>query len=305
MSDAPPVRPPQIAHGKPVELGGNGRIRLEDAVAVAREGQAVAFSSGVAQRLSRARAVVEENLAGGARIYGLTTGLGAAIDTPLSPDDLAAFQERAVGARAVAVGDRLATEEVRVALFARLASLARGASGLSPGFADALLAMVNTGVHPVAHRTGSLGQADLAPLAELMLPLAGGGEATFGGQVLAGPAALAAAGITVPRLDPKDGIALINASAISVGTAALAAYDMAVVIEALTLAGALSLEAFRANLSVSRNRSWRSGPRPDRRRVRPGCAPCWRGATCSSPGERAAFRILSRSGASRPCTAGP
>jgi histidine ammonia-lyase len=233
-----------------VELGGRERIRVEDVVAVARDGAAVAFSGEVGPRLRRAREIVDRHLARGTRVYGLTTGLGAAVDTALSSDDLTAFQKRAVGARAVAVGDRLATDEARAALFTRLAGLARGASGLSPALADALLAMVNAGIHPVAHRTGSLGEADLAPLAELMLPLAGGGEAEFEGRTMLGPAALAAAGIPVPPLGPKDGIALINASAVSVGTAALAAHDVAIALEALTLAGALSLEAFRANLCV-------------------------------------------------------
>ena len=57
------------------------------------------------------------------------------------------------------------------------------------------------------------------------------------------------AGIACPAFGPKDAIALLNANAFSVGIAALAHHDAALVLEALTAAGALSLEAFRANLS--------------------------------------------------------
>lgn len=233
-----------------VEVGGDGPVAIADVVAVARCSSQVALARQVGPRLRRARAVVEAHLGRDEPVYGLTTGLGAGIDTRLDADDVAAFQGRAVMARAVAVGTPLTTEEVRATLFARLAGLARGASGISPGLADALRDMLNAGVHPIARRTGSLGEADLAPLAGLLLPLAGGGSAEFGGEVLPRPQALERARISPPRLGPKDGIALINANSFCTGIAALAWHDIDLAVEALTVAGALSLEAFRANLSV-------------------------------------------------------
>ena len=52
--------------------------------------------------------------------------------------------------------------------------------------------MLNRGVHPRARRIGTLGEADLAPLAQLFLPLTGHGEAELDGAVLPGPEAHAA-----------------------------------------------------------------------------------------------------------------
>ena len=109
--------------------------------------------------------------------------------------------------------------------------------------------MLERGVHPRARRIGTLGEADLAPLAQLFLPLVGQGEAELDGAVLPGAEALRRAGIACPAFGPKDAIALLNANAFSVGIAALAHHDAALALEALTAAGALSLEAFRANLS--------------------------------------------------------
>jgi histidine ammonia-lyase len=227
---------------------GEGRLSIEDVAAAAR-GAPVRLAPSVGPRLARARAAIERLAVEERPIYGLTTGLGAAVDTRLSADDLAAFQRRAVMARAVGVGDLLTTEEVRATLVVRLAGLARGASGISPTFVDTIVSMLDTGVIPQARRIGTLGEADLSPLAQLFLPLAGSGMALWRGELLPGPEALRRAGIPVPPFGAKDGIALINANAFGVALAAMAAHEAALAIEALTVAGALSLEAFRANLS--------------------------------------------------------
>ena len=231
-----------------MELG-DRRVGVADVVEVAREGRQVRLASAVAARLSRARAVVEKFAAGDRAVYGLNTGLGAAVDTPVTRDDIGKFQHRAVMARAVGVGDFLGTEEVRAMLFVRLCGIARGASGLSPQFAEVIGSMLDRGVHPRVRRIGTLGEADLAPIAQLFLPLVGEGEAELDGAVLPGPEALRRAGIECPAFGPKDAIALLNANACSVGNAALAHHDAALALEALTAAGALSLEAFLANLS--------------------------------------------------------
>ncbi len=188
-------------------------------------------------------------LARGESVYGLTTGLGAAVDTKLSPASIPAFQARAIKARAVGVGELLSTEEVRAILAARLVGICHGASGLSPALAETIVAMLNAGVHPLVRRIGSLGEADLSPLAQIFLPLANSGEAEFRGAILPGGEALAAAGIALPEFGPKDGLALLNANAQGVGLAALAVDAMHKALYAGFMAAGLSLEGFRANLS--------------------------------------------------------
>jgi histidine ammonia-lyase len=203
----------------------------------------------VAPRLAAARGVVLRALQRGDSVYGLTTGLGAAVDTRLEADAIPAFQARAIQARAVGVGERLSTAEVRAMLAARLVAICHGASGLSPALAQTIAAMLNAGVHPLVRRIGSLGEADLSPLAQAFLPLTGAGEAEFREAILPGGEAMAAAGIALPVLGPKDGLALLNANAQSVGLAALAVDAMNKALDAGFMAGALSLEGFRSNLS--------------------------------------------------------
>ncbi|PZO01734.1 MAG: histidine ammonia-lyase [Hyphomicrobiales bacterium] len=228
---------------------GGEAIGIETIVAVARDRAPVILHGSVGPRLLAARAVVLRALERGDSIYGLTTGLGAAVDTRLSTEAIPAFQARAIRARAVGVGAPLTSEAVRALLFARLVSICHGASGLSPALAQTIVAMLNAGLHPVVRGIGSLGEADLSPLAQAFLPLIGAGEAEFGGQVLPGGEAMAAAGIALPELGPKDGLALLNANSQSVGLAALAMDAVIKALQAGVAAGALSLEAFRANLS--------------------------------------------------------
>ena len=203
----------------------------------------------VAPRLRTARAVVLRALERGDSVYGLTTGLGAAVDTRLSSEAIPAFQARAIRARAVGVGETLTTEAVRALLFTRLVSICHGASGLSPALAQTIAAMLNAGLHPIVRGIGSLGEADLSPLAQAFLPLIGAGEAEFAGRILPGAEAMAAAGVVLPELGPKDGLALLNANSQGVGLAALATDALSKALQASVVAGALSLEAFRANLS--------------------------------------------------------
>jgi histidine ammonia-lyase len=160
-------------------------------------------------------------------------------------------------ARAGGVGGVLATDEVRATLFGRLVGIARGASGLSPAFAAVIRDMLDKGFHPRARRIGTLGEADLSPLAQLFLPLVGQGETKFEGRVMPGREALGKAGIEPPVLGPKDAIALLNANAFSVGTGALALHDATLALQAQTAAGALSLEA---PARTSRHRSARGRP---------------------------------------------
>jgi histidine ammonia-lyase len=221
---------------------------IDDVVAVAR-GAVVALAPNVEARLEAARAAVDRHAGADRPVYGLTTGLGAAVDTRLAAEDMVGFQARSVAARAVGVGEPLSVPEVRAMLFVRLAGLARGAAGVSPEIAAVIRDMLNAGVHPVVRATGSLGEADLAPLAQAFLPFVGEGEAEFRAERLPGPEALRRAGIAVPALRPKDAIALLNANAHSVGLAALALDEAGLALEAAAAAGALSLEGFRANLS--------------------------------------------------------
>lgn len=193
---------------------------------------------------------MERHAAQNRPVYGLTTALGAAVDTPLSGEDLIAYQQRISFGHAVGFGPALPREAVRAMMAVRIAGMAAGGTGISSGVFEGLVAALNAGVHPLVPSLGSLGAADLSPLAHMTLGLLGRGQAEYGGEVMSAAEALTHAGLKPLEIHAKDGHAIIVANSLSVAQACLALEDIERAFLWSLKAVALNLEAFRGNLSA-------------------------------------------------------
>jgi histidine ammonia-lyase len=126
----------------------------------------------------------------------------------------------------------------------KIASLARGYSGVRMQTLDTLIAMYNAQVWPCIPSQGSVGASgDLAPLAHLALAAMGEGTVRVGGQILSADEGLRQAGITPMRLAAKEGLALLNGTQVSAGIALIALFGAEQVFAAAVLTGALSVDA--------------------------------------------------------------
>lgn len=225
----------------PVQVGGD--LGVEDVLAVAAGGRAE-LAPGARERILAARRVVEERVAAGETVYGVTTGIGDLATVRIAPDQARALQRDLVRSHAVGVGPALSEAETRAMLLLRAHVLALGHSGVRTEVVDLLLAMLERGVHPVVPEQGSLGASgDLAPLAHLALPLIGLGEAVVGGERLPGADALAAAGLDPITLDAKEGLALVNGTQgmLAVGLLTLGRAES--LAKAADIAAAMTVEA--------------------------------------------------------------
>jgi histidine ammonia-lyase len=226
----------------PLLINGN-ILKVDDVVAVAN-GRQVSLDTAALPAIKRSRAAVEQFVAEGKIVYGITTGFGRFKDRFISADETRQLQQNLVRSHAVGVGPELAEAEVRAMLLVRANTLAMGYSGVRPSLIQLLLDMLNQGVHPCIPSQGSLGASgDLAPLAHLALVVIGEGEAHFQGQRLPGHKALAGAGLQPLQLVAKEGLALLNGTAFMVGLGALLvrrAINLALTADA---AAALTLEA--------------------------------------------------------------
>jgi histidine ammonia-lyase len=231
-----------------IRLAGLG-VSIADIAAIARQHVQVSADERVIARLVDARLVLESVAASGQPIYGMNTGLGANLKTGVT-EDFAAFQLQLIRGRGVAVGKPLSRDVTRAVVATRLAMLAVGGSGISPGVFEALLALLNAGVHPVMRSVGSIGAGDLVLLSALACALVGEGEAEYRGDIVAASEALGRAGLTPATLQPKDGIALLNASAVSVGEGALVLHDLRRLLEWQRGAAALSFEGLAGNPAI-------------------------------------------------------
>ncbi|MQB45102.1 histidine ammonia-lyase [Rhizobium sp. ICMP 5592] len=233
---------------------------VSDIAAIARRNARVTISPDVEQKILAARAVVDRYTASDVPVYGLTTGLGAGVDTRLATEDLVAFQLRVPQARAVGVGAPLPRDVVRAMMAVRIAGMAAGGSGVSLPVFSGLVAALNAGFHPVVPSLGSIGAADLAPLAHMGRALLGHGQAEVGGSVMAASEALVAAGLEPLRLAPKDGHAVVVANSMSVAKACLCLTDIEQLFTWSLAAVALNFEAFRANVSIFDDRALAARP---------------------------------------------
>lgn len=215
------------------------------AVAYGHPGQPrVALAPGARERVARAAAAVGRLLERGEVAYGITTGFGAFKDRVIPPEQVEQLQFNILASHAVGVGEPFDTATTRAIMLIRANTLARGHSGVRPETLELLLAMLNAGVHPLIPSKGSLGASgDLAPLAHMALPLIGLGDAEFGGEHLAGGAAMELAGLAPIRLAAKEGLALTNGTAVMCALGVLETARAERLSQTADIAGCLSLEA--------------------------------------------------------------
>lgn len=223
-----------------IELDGQS-LTLAETEMVA-DGAKVALAEAARGGIAKSRAFVEEIVARGEVVYGINTGFGALSEVTIPREELRELQVNLVRSHACGVGDPLPERVVRAMMLHRANVLAKGFSGCRPRVIEALIAMLNGGVHPVIPSRGSVGASgDLAPLAHLALVCIGEGEAVFGGARMPGGEAMGRAGIAPLALEAKEGLALLNGTQAmtAIGGLALAVAerlaDMADVIGAMTL----------------------------------------------------------------------
>lgn len=224
-------------------------LSLDELLAVAG-GSPVELSVEVLDVMKRSRAVVDAAIARGEAIYGVTTGVGHARDEMLPLEALEALQPILVEMHLGALGERLSTEMVRAGMVARLNGFARGGTGISLPVARSLEAMLNSRLHPIIPRMGSLGAGDLGQLAFLGRTLLGRGEVEWDGRVVGAIEALEGAGIPVVSFRPKDALGVISSNAITIGHGILLWRDIRRLLALADLVAATSMEAIGANPSV-------------------------------------------------------
>jgi histidine ammonia-lyase len=223
-------------------------LRCQDVVGVARSRARVDLDAAAQARLQRTRTVVDELVAKGQVVYGLTTGVGDLRTTRIAPQDAKQLQRNLLMSHAVGVGPALPEEVVRAAMVVRVNQFAQGSSGVRPQIARALIDLLNADICPRIPEKGSLGASgDLAPSAHMGLVLIGEGEVVRDGRVQPGAEALRSAGLRPVDLEAKDGLSILNGTHFMAGAAALLIADAERVLRTADVVLAMSVEALRAS----------------------------------------------------------
>ncbi|MDF1500147.1 MAG: aromatic amino acid ammonia-lyase [Anaerolineales bacterium] len=224
-------------------------LTIEQLVRIAREGEQVALDQEALERIKVCRAMLERKIEAREIMYGVNTGIGEFSEVVLDDDQVENFQRYLIYNHAAGIGDPAPIEYVRAAIAGRINVHAHGNSGCRPEITFTLIEMLNKGVTPVVCQKGSVGASgDLAPMSQIALLLMGEGEAYYKGEVLPGKQAMDKAGIPIPGLMARDGLATINGSNLLTAMSALHVYDMERILKHAEISCAMSLEALLANL---------------------------------------------------------
>jgi histidine ammonia-lyase len=218
-------------------------------VAIADGGEQVAIAADARARVAAARAVVDARADGEIAVYGVNTGFGSFAETRIDRADLTALQINLLRSHAAGVGEPLPVRAVRAAMALRANVLAKGYSGIRLETLDALVELLNRGIHPRVPSRGSVGASgDLAPLAHIALVLIGEGEVWDGREARPAAEALDDRGLAPVSLGPKEGLALINGTQVSTAVAALALAGAERLARAADIAAALSIDALQGSM---------------------------------------------------------
>jgi histidine ammonia-lyase len=225
-----------------VVLTGRGLDR-DQVVRVARGGEGVKLDEAARSRMLQTREIVRAALRRGDPVYGTTTAVGVLKRVGVAADQADGYASSMIRHHLVGHGPDASTDVVRATMLRLANHFAEGSAGVRPELADRLVAALNDGETPRVRTIGSIGQADLAPLADL--------GALFDGLAL----------------EAGEGTAVLDNNSFSTGWAALAVADAAALLDTMDVAGALSLEGIAANSTMLHPAIGEARPYPGIRRT--------------------------------------
>jgi len=229
-------------------IKGSG-LTIEDVVDVARNNKKVELHPDSIKKINICRAMLEKKIIAGEIMYGVNTGIGEFSEVVLDAEQVKDFQKYLIYNHAAGIGDPAPIDYVRGAMLGRINVHAHGNSGNRIEITQTYVDMLNKGVTPFVCQKGSVGASgDLAPMSQIALLLMGEGEAYYKGELLDGKEAMDRAGIPIPGLQARDGLAAINGSNLLTAMSALMLFEANNWLKQAEIAASMSLEALKANM---------------------------------------------------------
>ena len=204
---------------------GEGRLCIEEVVALAQGKTSVALSAAPSfvSRIERGARFLERVLAENGVIYGVTTGYGDSCTVSVPDALIADLPLHLTRYHGCGLGDYLDDEQTLAVLVCRLNSLAQGYSGVRLELLELLTALIRHRVLPFIPGEGSVGASgDLTPLSYVAAALIGERDVRVAGRRRPSAEVLGELGLPPLRLAPKEGLAVMNGTAVMTALACLA-----------------------------------------------------------------------------------
>ncbi|HEU0065556.1 MAG TPA: histidine ammonia-lyase [Flavisolibacter sp.] len=223
---------------------GKDKLTVQIAVSLAKGKMKGILGDAEKQRINNSRGYIQNMVANGKTVYGVTTGFGILANTKIDENDASLLQYKILQSHSVGVGDDIAPEIARLMLITKIHSLSFGYSGVQLLTIERILWHLENDILPAVPEKGSVGASgDLAPLAHLFLPLIGLGEVYYNNKKYKSQEILNQFGLKPVLLTPKEGLALINGTQFILSFAIKAVQRLKNCLDAADIIGAMSLEA--------------------------------------------------------------
>ncbi|MDL2213342.1 histidine ammonia-lyase [Bacteroides sp. OttesenSCG-928-E20] len=231
---------------KNVYYVGSGELTFDIIERIINENLKLELAPEAKERIQKCRDYLDKKIEESEKpLYGITTGFGSLCNRNISPDELSVLQENLVKSHACSVGEEIRPVIIKLMMLFKAHALSMGHSGVQIITVQRILDFFNNDVMPIVYDRGSLGASgDLAPLANLFLPLIGVGDVYYKGKKREAISVLDEFGWEPVKLKSKEGLALLN------GTQFMSANGVFAILKAFRLSkradliAALSLEAF-------------------------------------------------------------
>lgn len=238
----------EIEGEQPVIVSGQG-LSIDDVVRVSRKHARTQITDdkSTAERVEASCRYIEDAVAAGKPVYGVTSGFGGMAHVTIDAKDAADLQNNLVWFLNAGAGNRLPREDVRAAMLLRVNSHLHGVSGIRFEIVRRIETFLNAGVTPNVREFGSIGASgDLVPLAQITGALTGAGKnftVDFAGTEMDCLRALELLGLAPLPLRAKEGLAMVNGTSVMTGIAAGCVYDARVLVALALGAHALMIQA--------------------------------------------------------------
>src|SRR5690554_605012 len=216
----------QVSEKRPVF--GDDPVTIEDIVAIARgAGASLTDAPEARQRIEASARFVSDLWREEGVIYGVTTGYGDSCTVSVPSHLVEELPLHLTRFHGCGLGRHFDHAHGRAILASRLASLSRGYSGVRTELLQRLVDYINRDIVPLIPEEGSVGASgDLTPLSYVAAALVGEREVYHQGQIQPVADVLAREQIQPLQLMPKEGLAIMNGTAVMTAVACLA-YDRA------------------------------------------------------------------------------
>src|SRR5437667_3327619 len=224
------------------------KLTLPDLRAIARAHIPLELDPACWSDINASAEVVARIVAADQPAYGINTGFGKLANTHIALDRLEQLQTNLVLSHSVGVGGLLDDDTVRLVLALKIASLARGYSGVRASVIEELITLYNARAYPCIPAKGSVGASgDLAPLAHMTAALMGLGELRIDGRRMPAREGLAQLGLQPLQLAAKEGLALLNGTQVSTALALQGLFAAEDAFASAMVSGALAVDAARGS----------------------------------------------------------